>query len=172
MTAEEITNYLTASALILSAIAIFIQVRVYSQEWRPILTYKSLQIQTVVDTNSKTGTTDIVLYFDNSGKCPLKYEMKNLQVYFNGMKQPDVDETSTGSVVGVGQTVTYNRFYRKPIEINGEVIPFAPSTVKLKYDLEYSKISKRSKKYFINYVIDANVSGNSYRSLFHTTLAT
>lgn len=174
MTSEVIANILTALALILSATAIIIQIKVYSQEWRPILTYQNLQIHKIVDENSKTGTIDIVLYFENSGKCPLKYEMKNLQVYFNGMKQADVDETSTGSVVGVGQTVTYNRFYSKAIEMNenGEVVPFAPNNVKLKFNLEYSKISKRSKKYFMNYVVDANVSGNGYRSLFHTTLAT
>ena len=174
MTSEVIANIMTALALILSATAILIQIKVYSQEWRLILTYQSLQIHKIIDENTKTGTIDIVLYFENSGKCPLKYEMKNLQVFFNGMKQPDVDETLTGSVVGVGQTVTYNRFYSKPIvmEENGEVVPFTPNTVKLKFDLEYSKITKRSKKHFMNYVVDANVSGDGYRSLFHTTLAT
>lgn len=174
MTADKVANILTALALLGSMIAIYIQTRIYSQEWRPILTYKSVKIQPIINDNLKTGRIEIDLNFENSGKCTLRYEIKSLHIFFNGIKQPDVVETSKGSVVGVGQSVSFNRFYQIPFDYkeNTDLTPLVPKNVKIIFNLEYKKITKRSKKYFMGYEIEATHSEIGYRALFGSTYET
>jgi len=174
MNTENTANIIASLALGISALTALIQIVIYSQEWRAILSFQNIKISLKIDETKKQYYVDFCLNFLNVGKCVLEYKMKKLSIYKDGLRLPDVDEISKGSVVGVSQQVSFIRYYIQNMnnqENNESTFTFPK--FKIDFDMEYRKLRWLSCKRKMEYEIVAEFDGiNDYRVLYKKTIAT
>jgi len=107
----EWAEIISLAAFLLALVLAVRQIQMMSQEMRPYLSFS--QLEPVLTVCPETGSTDVDfnLKLENVGKCVLRYETTQFDVFINHMRLPNVHTKSTGSVIGVNTTSSYNRFY-------------------------------------------------------------
>lgn len=149
------TSVVAFSAFILSLVTAYIQISVHHQELRPYLSFYGSSGKVRINQQTGDASIDIFLNFKNAGKCVLQYNITQLDYFIQGIKQPNVDEKSKGSIIGVNSECSFNRYYSKiwtyPIGLKPEeyILP----NQKIIFTVEYYRIDKpkRSISYFMNY---------------------
>lgn len=164
---DSLAFYLSLLAFCVSVFTAWIQWWTYSQEWRPVLSYKGIECALTIDEDNGAYQINYNFVFENTGRCPIVFEMKKLSILLDGEPLEDVKETSKGHSVGSGQIGRFNRFYMFSVNYPNQIIMtrILPST-KFIFYVEYYKIANPRKRYKLDYEIDMTFSDAGYRELF------
>nr|WP_288829487.1 hypothetical protein [uncultured Clostridium sp.] len=164
---DSLAFYLSIFAFGVSMFTAWIQWWTYSQEWRPVLSYKGIESALIIAEDNSAYEINYNFIFENTGRCPIVFEMKKLNILLDGEPLEDVKDTSKGHSVGSGQIGRFNRFYVFQVNCPDPIIMtrMLPST-KFIFQVEYYKIANTKKRYKLDYEIDMTYNGAGPRGLF------
>jgi len=164
---------ISLAAFILALVLAIVQIRMMSLEMRPYLSFSNLEPALTV--NKETGCADIdfTLRLENVGKCVLRYETTQFDVWINDLQLPNVQTTSTGSVVGVNTSTVYRRFYTEIWHYPTNPAPenYIAPNCKIIFAISYYRINKPTKKYSLSYEVVLESKGGVTRVLYGKTFA-
>ena len=156
-------------AFIISVIVAVLQLKVYYYEWRPVLVYDRTQTMLKVYEKDDILEINYNLFFVNSGKTPIQFEMKYLEVLIDGIKQELVNDVSKGHLIAPGNKGSFHRYYC--FGLDEEMKWVANRTIpetRIRFQVEYYNAVGKQKKYQLDYDIDITYepNGDGYRELF------
>jgi len=162
---------ISATACIISFLLLIERFSRYKEDTRPYLSFK--QSSEFFSANNGICGAQIVLLFENVGKCMLCYDMLKLDVFVNGAKVPDVEKPYDWTVLGIGVTGTftqsYTRLFDYPQELSYHEI--APVDYKIHFEVEYYKVGKPKKKYKLHYELQIEFHNRSRLEFYGKTFA-
>lgn len=158
---------ITSLALIVSAIATFIQIREHRLDWRPILSFSDCSSNNVDIYNPERSQIQFHLVFSNVGKCSLEYTVDEFGIYVNNILQTKCKTLNHGSIIGVNQKANYLLFYNKNVPSSEAVEPTIESETKVTFKISYKGLGKH-KKYHLDYEIiyDNNATRYNFEKTF------
>ena len=167
------SNLITLAALAVALITAIIQIRIQYREWRPYLSFTGMNgiVKIFIDTG--LAGIDFILNLKNVGKCVLYYNVIQFDIFINGVKAPDVELSSEGSVIGVNSDATYSKFFNGILQYKVGLAPeqYTPPNHKIIFTIEYYRADKQRKKYKLSYEMSFEVENGVQRMFYGKTFA-
>jgi len=169
----EWSEIISLAAFILALVVAFRQIQVMRQEMRPYLSFSGLSEIFKVSKETGSASMDFNLNFENVGKCVLRYEVIQFDIFINGVQLLPVDTKNTGAIVGVNSKTVYNKFYTKIRQFPPNLAPekYIPPNYKVIFSIEYYRIDKPKKTYKLFYEVSKEFDSGLSREFFGKSFA-
>ena len=164
---------IASTACIISLLLLIERFSWHKKDTRPYLSFKKTNGIVKIDESNGIAGIYINLEFENVGKCVLRYNIIKFDIFINGLKLPDVALKSTGSVLGVKVSGSFNKYYTNLLKYklglaSSEYIP--PNHV-INFEVEYYKIGRPNKKYKLAYEVHKEFERGISREYYGETFA-